>query len=157
MLDFISTQLGQFTSSGSKTIFTVKVTEDDITFKLAFFFLKWFPFNDNTGFCSIMQASKWVLGLYWQKNNFFVQFWLKKCCTLPDGQLWEWLTGGVALSQPKCNCLPCGLGVKRLMTHALCSPAYSDIAWYKHFSILTMKGLYCRFFACKTQYSVLND
>ena len=27
----------------------------------------------------------------------------KKICILPDGQLWEWLTGGVALPQPKCN------------------------------------------------------
>ena len=59
--------------------------------------------NDNTCFCSIIQSSKLVLGSLLAKNNFFVQFWKKKNCILPDGQLWEWLTGGVALPQPKCN------------------------------------------------------
>ena len=53
--------------------------------------------------------------------------------------------------------LPGGLRVKHLKTHALCSPACSDIAWYKPFPIMTMKGLYCVFFAYKTPYSVLID
>ena len=41
-------------------------------------------------------------GLYWQKITF-CPILNKKFCILPDGQLWEWLTGGVALPQPKCN------------------------------------------------------
>ena len=91
------------TSSSEKlSVRRVKVAEDDITFKLAIF-KKSLPVNDNTGFCSIIQASKLVLGSLWAKNNFFVQFWTKKCCILPNGQLWEWLIGGVALPQPKCN------------------------------------------------------
>ena len=53
--------------------------------------------------------------------------------------------------------LPGGLWVKRLITHALCSLAYSDIAWYKLFLIFTMKCLYWGFFAYKTPYSVLID
>ena len=53
--------------------------------------------------------------------------------------------------------LPGGLWVKRLITHALCSLAYSDIAWSKLFLIFTMKCLYWVFFANKTPYSVLID
>ena len=53
--------------------------------------------------------------------------------------------------------LPGGLWVKRLITHALCSLAYSDIAWCKLFLILTMKCLYWVFFAYKTPSSVLID
>ena len=53
--------------------------------------------------------------------------------------------------------LPGGLWVKRLITHALCSLAYSDIAWCKLFMIFTMKCLYWVFFAYKTPYSVLID
>ena len=53
--------------------------------------------------------------------------------------------------------LPGGLWVKRLITHALCSLAYSDIAWCKLFLIFTMKCLYWVFFAYKTPYSVLID
>ena len=53
--------------------------------------------------------------------------------------------------------LPGGLWVKRLITHVLCSLAYSDIAWCKLFLILTMKCLYWVFFAYKTPYSVLID
>ena len=33
--------------------------------------------NDNTGFCSITQASKLVFGSLLAKNTFFVQFWTK--------------------------------------------------------------------------------
>ena len=39
------------------------------------FFFKSLPLKDNTGFCSIMQASKWVFGSLLATNNFFVQFW----------------------------------------------------------------------------------
>ena len=53
------------------------------------------PFNDNTCFCRIMQASKWVSWSLLAKNIIFVQFWKKK--------LRLWLTSGVALPQPKCN------------------------------------------------------
>ena len=42
---------------------TLKVTEDDITFKLAIFY-KWLPLNDNTGFFSIIQASKLVFWVF---------------------------------------------------------------------------------------------
>ena len=120
--------------------------------------------NDNTCFCSIIQASRLVLGSLLAKNNFFCPILNKKSCILPDGQLWEWLTGGVALPQPKCNIieasdspLPGGLWVKRLITHALCCLAYSDIAWCKLFLIFTMKCLYWVFFAYKTPYRVLID
>ena len=53
--------------------------------------------------------------------------------------------------------LPGGLWVKRLITHALCSLAYFDIACCKPFLILTMKGLYLVFFSYETPYSVLID
>ena len=80
----------------------VKVAEDDVAFKLA---IKKNPLhlNDNTGFCSIIHASKLVFGSLLAKNNFFCPILNKKFCILPDGQLWEWLTGGVALPQPKCQ------------------------------------------------------
>ena len=51
----------------------IKVAEDDIAFKLAIF-NKSLHLNDNTGFCSIIQASKLVFGSLLAKNNFFVQF-----------------------------------------------------------------------------------
>ena len=54
----------------------IKVAEDDIAFKLAIF-KKSLHLNDNTGFCSIIQASKLVFGSLLAKNNFFVQFWTK--------------------------------------------------------------------------------
>ena len=47
----------------------VKVAEDDIAFKLAIF-KKSLHLNDNTGFCSIIQASKLVFGSLLAKNNF---------------------------------------------------------------------------------------
>ena len=51
----------------------VKVAQDDIAFKLAIF-KKSLHLNDNTCFCSIIQASKLVLGLYWQKITFLSNF-----------------------------------------------------------------------------------
>ena len=54
-----------------------KLAEGDITFKLATF-QKYLHFNDNGGFCSIMQAPKLVSGSLLAKNNYFVQFWTKK-------------------------------------------------------------------------------
>ena len=108
------------------------------------------------------KRQNYFLGLYLQKKTI-VQFWFKKCCILLDSHLWKWVTGRVALLQPKCNwsvgfaIAPRSLRVKRPITHALCSPAYSDIAGYKPFPILTMKGLYCVFFAYNTPYGVLND
>ena len=80
----------------------VKVAEDDIAFKLAIF-KKSLHLNDNTGFCSIIQASKLVFGSLLAKKITFLSNFEQKICILPDGQLWEWLTGGVALPQPKCN------------------------------------------------------
>ena len=53
--------------------------------------------------------------------------------------------------------LPGGLWVMRLITHAFCSLAYSDIAWRKLFLIFTMTCLFGVFFAYKTPYSVLID
>ena len=50
----------------------VKVAEDDIAFKLAIFKKKSLHLNDNTCFCSIIQASKLVFGSLLAKNNFFV-------------------------------------------------------------------------------------
>ena len=79
-----------------------KVAEDDIAFKLAIL-KKSLHLNDNTCFCSIIQSSKLVLGSLLAKNNLFCPILNKKFCILPDGQLWEWLTGGVALPQSKCN------------------------------------------------------
>ena len=45
--------------------------------------------------------------------------------------------------------LPSDLWVKRLIAHASCSLAYSDIAWCKLFLILTMKGLFGVFLPTK--------
>ena len=137
------------------------MAEDDIAFKLAIL-KKWLHLNDNTCFYSIIQSTKLVLGSLLVKKWLFCPILNKKFCILPGGQLWEWLTGGVALPQPKCNWsvgspLPGGLWVKRLITHALCSLAYSDIAWCNLFLIFTMKCLYWVFFAYKTSYSVLID
>ena len=54
-------------------VLALKVAENDIAFKLAIF-IKSLHLNDNTGFCSIIQASKLVFGSLLAKNNFFVQF-----------------------------------------------------------------------------------
>ena len=101
-------------------------------------------------------------GLYWQKITFFVQFWTKNFASsrmancgscLPA----EWPFRSQNAIEASDSPLPGGLWVKRLITHALCSLAYSDIAWCKLFLIFTMKCLFGVFFAYKTPYSVLID
>ena len=77
-------------------------------------------------------------------------------CSAPGGERCESLTWVDEIEASE-SPLPGVLWVKRLITHALCSLAYSDIAWCKLFLILTMKGLYWVFFAHKTTYSVLID
>ena len=111
---------------------------------------------------SIIQASKLVLGSLLAKNNFFVQFWTKICASslmanCGSGLPAEWPFRSQNAIEASDSPLPGGLWVKRLITHALCSLAYSDIAWCKLFLILTMKGLCWVFFAHKTTYSVLID
>ena len=51
----------------------LKVAEDDIAFKLAIF-KKSLHLNGNTGFCSIIQASKLVLGSLLAKITFLSNF-----------------------------------------------------------------------------------
>ena len=138
-----------------------KVAEDDIAFKLAIF-KKSLHLNDNTCFCSIIQASKLVFGSLLAKNNFFVQFWTKnfassRMADCGSGLPAEWPFRSQNAIEASDSPLPGGLWVKRLITHALCSLAYSDIAWCKLFLIFTMKCLYWVFFAYKTPYSVLVD
>ena len=137
------------------------MAEDDIAFKLAIL-KKSLHLNDNTCFCSIIQSSKLVLGSLLAKNNFFVQFWTKnfaspRMANCGSGLPAEWPFRSQNAIEASDSPLPGGLWVKRLITHALCSLAYSDIAWCKLFLIFTMKCLYCVFFAYKTPYSVLID
>ena len=144
----------------SEAVF-VKVAEDDIAFKLAIL-KKSLHLNDNTCFCSIIQSSKLVFGSLLAKNNFFVQFWTKKFASsrmanCGNGLPAEWPFRSQNAIEASDSPLPGGLWVKRLITHALCSLAYSDIAWCKLFLIFTMKCLYWVFFAYKTPYSVLID
>ena len=118
--------------------------------------------NDNTGFYSIIQASKLVFGSLWAKNNFFVQFWTKnfassRMANCGSGLPAEWPFRSQNAIEASDSPLPGGLWVKRLITHALCFLAYSDIVWCQRFLILTMKALYWVFFAYKTPYSVLID
>ena len=139
----------------------LKVAEDDIAFKLAIL-KKSLHLNDNTCFCSIIQSSKLVLGSLLAKNNFFVQFWTKnfassRMANCGSGLPAEWSFRSQNAIEASDSPLPGGLWVKRLITHALCSLAYSDIAWCKLFLIFTMKCLYWVFFAYKTTYSVLID
>ena len=139
----------------------VKVAEDDIAFKLAIL-KKSLHLNDNTCFCSIIQSSKLVLGSLLAKNNFSVQFWTKnfassRMANCGSGLPAEWPFRSQNAIEASDSPLPGGLWVKRLITHALCSLAYSDIAWCKLFLIFTMKCLYWVFFAYKTPYSVLID
>ena len=139
----------------------VKVAEDDIAFKLAIL-KKSLHLNDNTCFCSIIQSSKLVLGSLLAKNNFFVQFWTKnfassRMANCGSGLPAEWPFRSQNAIEASDSPLPGGLWVKRLITHALCSLAYWDIAWCKLFLIFTMKCLYWVFFAYKTPYSVLID
>ena len=123
----------------------VKVAEDDIAFKLAIF-----------------KASKLVFGSLLAKNNFFVQYWTKnfassRMANCGSGLPAEWPFRSQNAIEASDSPLRGGLWVKRLITHAVCSLAYSDIAWCKLFLILTMTGLYWVFFAYKTPYSVLID
>ena len=138
----------------------LKVAEDDIAFKLAIL-KKSLHLNDNTGFCSIIQALKLVFGSLLAKNNFFVQFWKKICiprmANCGSGLPAEWPFRSQNAIEASASPLPGRLWVKRLITYALCSLAYSDIAWCKLFLILTMKCLYWVFFAYKTPYSALID
>ena len=139
----------------------VKVAEDVIAFNLAIF-KKSLYLNDNTGFCSIIQASKLIFESLLAKNNFFVQFWTKNFASSRmanggSGLPAEWPFRSQNAIEASDSPLPGGLWVKRLITHALCSLAYSDIAWCKLFLILTMKALYWVFFAYKTPYGVLID
>ena len=132
----------------------LKVAEDDIAFKLAIL-KKSLHLNDNTCFCSIIQSSKLVLGSLLAKNNFFVQFWTKnfassRMANCGSGLPAEWPFRSQNAIEASDSPLPGGLWVKRLITHALCSLAYSDIAWCKLFMIFTMKCLYWVFFAYKT-------
>ena len=138
-----------------------KVAEDDIAFKLAIL-KKSLHLNDNTCFCSIIQSSKLVLGSLLAKNNFFVQFWTKnfassRMANCGSGLPAEWPFRSQNAIEASDSPLSGGLWLKRLITHALCSLAYSDIAWCKLFLIFTMKCLYWVFFAYKTPYSVLID
>ena len=103
--------------------------------------------NDNTCLCSIIQASKLVFGSLLAKNNFFVQFWTKnfassRMADCGSGLPAEWPFRSQNAIEASDSPLPGGLWVKSLITHALCSLAYSVIAWCKLFMILTMKGLY---------------
>ena len=146
-----------------KTVVTplLKVAEDDIAFKLAIL-KKVLHWNDNTCFCSIIQSSKLVLGSLLAKNNFFVQFWTKnfassRMANCGSGLPAEWPFRSQNAIELSDSPLPGGLWVKRLITHALCSLAYSDIALSKLFLIFTMKCLYWVSFANKTPYSVLID
>ena len=134
-------------------LITVKVAEDDIAFKLAIY-KKSLHLNDNTGFCSIILASKLVFGSVLAINNFFVQFWTKhfassRMAIFGSGLPAEWPFRSQNAIEASDSPSPGGLWVKRLITHTLCSLAYSDIAWCKLFLILTMKGLYLVFLPTK--------
>ena len=96
-------------------------------------------------------------GLYWQKITFLSNFEQK--ILHPPG--WpivgvaypaEWPFRSQNAIEASDSPLPGGLWVKRLITHALCSLAYSDIAWCKLFLIFTMKCLFWVLFAYKTPY-----
>ena len=107
----------------------IKVAEDDIAFKLAIL-KKSLHLNDNTCFCSIIQSSKLFLGSLLAKNNFFVQFWTKILHPpgCGSGLPAEWSFRSQNAIEASDSPLPGGLWLKRLITHALCSLAYSDIA-----------------------------
>ena len=129
----------------------IKVAEDDIAFKLAIL-KKSLHLNDNACFCCIIQTSKLVFGSLLGKNIFFVQFWTKnfassRMANCGSGLPAEWPFSSQNAIEASESPLPGGLWVKRLITHALCSLAYSDIAWCKLFLIFTMKCLYWVFFS----------
>ena len=102
------------------------------------------------------------MGSLLAKKHFFVQFWTKnfassRMANCGSGLLAEWPFHSQNAIEASDSPLPGGLWVKCLITHALCSLAYSDIACFKLFLIFTMKCLYWIFFAYKTPYSVLVD
>ena len=139
----------------------VKVAEDDIAFKLAIL-KKSLHLNDNTCFCSIIQSSKLFWGSLLAKNNFFVQFWTKNFASswmanCGSGLPAEWSFRSQNAIEASDSPLPGGLWVKGLITHALCSLAYSDVAWCKLFLIFTMKCLFGGIFTFKTPYSSQGD
>ena len=116
------------------------MAEDDIAFKLAIL-KKSLHLNDNTCFCSIIQSSKLFFGSLLAKNNFFVQFWTKNFASswmrnCGSGLPAEWPFRSQNAIEASDSPLPGGLWVKRLITHSLCSLAYSDIAWFKLFPFL---------------------
>ena len=148
-------------------------------FELAIFFtgLRWqkmispsnWAFLKNHCIWTTIQASvvsfkrqNYFLSLCWQKITFLSNFEQKKnaCSRMANcgsGLPAEWPFHSQNAIEASDSPLPGGLWVKRLITHALCSLAYSDIAWCKLFLILTMKVLYWVLFAYKTPYSVLSD
>ena len=138
-----------------------KVAEDDIAFKLANL-KKTITFERQYMLLWYHSIVKKIFGSLLAKNNFFVQFWTKKFASsrmanCGSGLPAEWPFRSQNAIEASDSPLPGGLWVKRLITHALCSLAYSDIAWCKLFLIFTIKWFYCVFFAYKTPYSVLID
>ena len=134
-------------------LFPLKVAEDDIVFKLAIFKLS-LHLNDNTDFFSMIQASKLVFGSLLAKNNYFVQVWTKsfassRMANCGSGLPAEWPFRSQNAIEASDSPLPGGLWVKHLITHALalCSLAYSDIAWCKLFSDFdherSLLGIFC--------------
>ena len=104
----------------------------------------------------VVEISFWV---FISKTWFFVQFWTKNVASSRTGScgsglLVEWPFRSQNTVEALESPLPSGLWVKPLITHALSSLAYSDIAWYKAFLILIMKGLYCVFFVEKKHHIV---
>ena len=123
------------------------MAEDHIAFKLAIF-KKSLHLNDNTGFCSIIQASKIVFGPLLAKNNFFVQFLTKnfassRMANCGSGLPTEWPFRSQNAIEASDSPLPGGLWVKRLITHALCSLAYSDIAFFWFWPWNVFIGYFC--------------
>ena len=93
------------------------------------------------------------------KNNFFVQFWTKnfassRMANCGSGLPAEWPFRSQNAIEASDSPLPGGLWVKRLITHALCSLAYSDVAWCKLFLIFTMKCLFWVFLPSKHHIAV---
>ena len=81
-------------------------------------------------------------GLYWQKITFLSNFEQKILANCGSGLPAEWPFHSQNAFEASDSPLPGGLWVKRLITHALCSLAYSDIASCKLFLIFTMKCLF---------------
>ena len=133
----------------------IKVAEDDIAFKLAI--LKKNHCIWTTIYSSVVSFNRqnYFLGLYWQNITFLSNF--EEKILHPTGWPAEWPFRSQNAIEASDSPLPGGLWVKRLMTHALCSLAYSDIAWCKLFLIFIMTCLFGVLFAYKTPNSVLID